>query len=64
MSTLLSIIIGMTVGSVITVGASLTGQGKALCDVLGGQYTPVGTAGESCPGGAWSALVGVRPTPR
>lgn len=62
MEALATLLIGMTVGSVIILGATLTGQQKALCDQLGGTYTPVGTSGESCPGGKWSNLVIPRPT--
>jgi hypothetical protein len=63
METLASLVVAMIAGGVIVIGATVTGNQKELCDRMGGKYTPQAAPGDICPGGKWSALVGVRPTP-
>jgi hypothetical protein len=46
----------LAVMTVVSVGASLTGNGQRLCDAMGGVYTPQASPGEVCPGGSWANL--------
>lgn len=65
METVVSLFVALVAGGVIFVGATVTGNQKELCDKMGGTYTPANAGrGDICPGGKWSALVGVRPAPR
>lgn len=64
METIASLFVALVAGGVIFIGATATGNQQALCERMGGKYTPQAANGEICPGGKWSALVGVRPAPR
>lgn len=41
----------------VLVIASVTGQGKELCDAMGGKYSPETAQTEACPGGSWLNLL-------
>lgn len=61
METIISIVVALLTGGVITTGAALTGNLKPLCEQgLRGTYTPAGP--DVCPDGKWSNLVLPKPT--
>lgn len=44
----------MALATVAVTIATATGNGKALCDRLGGTYTPSAYGAEQCPGASWA----------
>jgi hypothetical protein len=52
------IALSMPVTTLVVLGYSLTGQGKELCDKLGGKWEPL-AEGNNCPGGRWLRFYGV-----
>jgi len=59
------IIVGLlVVAGILVPGAALTGNGKTLCDALGGTYTPQNGQVEACPGGSWTNVFRIPEKPK
>lgn len=55
METIVSIVIALFTGAIVTTGAALTGNIQPLCEKgLQGTYTPAGP--DVCPDGKWANL--------
>ena len=55
-----SVAVALAAASVILPVAIITGKRDALCTAMGGQYFPNSDGLDQCPGGRWSALIGIR----
>ena len=55
-----SAVVALAAASIILPAAIITGKRDALCAAMGGTYFPNSNGLDQCPGGQWSALVGLK----
>lgn len=55
-----SVAVALVAASVILPAAIITGKRAELCAAMGGTYFPNSDGLDQCPGGAWSALIGIK----
>jgi hypothetical protein len=57
MTTALAVVGSLIAMTVLTIGASVTGQQEKLCNALGGHYAPAPQGQDVCPDGTWLNLI-------
>lgn len=55
-----SVAVALAAASIILPAAIITGKRAELCAAMGGTYFPNSDGLDQCPGGAWSALIGIK----
>lgn len=55
-----SVAVALVAASIILPAAIITGKRAELCAAMGGTYFPNSDGLDQCPGGAWSALIGIK----
>ena len=55
-----SAVVALAAATIILPAAIITGKRDALCAAMGGTYFPNSDGFDQCPGGQWSALVGLK----